>query len=210
MFYIRLSIYLIITICVFPARSGAYEDFFQAVRFDRPSVVMGLLQRGFDPNSRDESGQTAMTIAAREGSMRVLELLLEHPKIDMNAQNRAGESALMMVALKGNADMARRMIERGAAVHQPGWSPLHYAATGPESKIVAMLLDRGAPVDARAPNGSTPLMMAAQYSSETTVILLLERRADARLTNMEGLNAADLARMGGRATLAERLSMAPR
>jgi uncharacterized protein len=142
--------------------------------------------------------------------MRVVELLLEQPKIDMNALNRAGESALMMVALKGDADIARRMIERGAAVHQPGWSPLHYAATGPEPKIVAMLLDRGAPVDARAPNGSTPLMMAAQYGSETTVIVLLERRADARLTNMEGLNAAEFARMGGRAKLAERLSAAPR
>lgn len=210
MFYIRFVLYTILSICIFPAFSGSYEDFFQAVQFDRPSVVRDLLQRGFDPNSYDESGQTAATLAAREGSMRVLDLLLQQPKIDLNARNRSGETALMMVALKGNLDMARRMVEQGAAIHQPGWSPLHYAATGPEPRIAAMLLDRGAPIDARAPNGSTPLMMAAQYGSEVTVDLLLDRHADARLTNLHGRTAADFAQMEGRAKLAERLSKTPR
>lgn len=210
MSHIRFAIYLILSIYVSPVFSGAYEDFFQAVRFDRPNVVLQLMQRGFDPNSRDESGQTAMTLAAREGSTRVLEVLLQQPRIDLNAKNLDGESALMLVAIKGQTDMARRMIERGAAVHQPGWNPLHYAACGPDPKIVAMLLDRGAPIDARAPNGSTPLMMAAQYGSEATVMLLLERRADTRLTNTQGLTAAEFARTVGRATLAERLSTLPR
>jgi uncharacterized protein len=208
--YIKFIAYLILNTCISSSVAGSYEDFFQAVRLDRPNVVAQLLQRGFDPNSRDESGQTAMTLAAREGSIRVLDLLLRHPKIDLNAHNRAGESALMMVALKGHTDMARRMIEQGASIHQPGWSPLHYAAVGPDAKIADMLLDRGVPIDARAPNGSTPLMMAAQYGGEVTVIRLLERRADARLVNTEGLNAADFARIGGRTALADRLSMPPR
>lgn len=208
--YIRFTVYLFISACIFPAFSGSYEDFFQAVRLDNSSVVALLMQRGFDPNSRDESGQTAMTLAAREGAVRVLDLLLQHPRIELNAHNRAGETALMMAALKGRSDMARRMIEQGASVHQSGWSPLHYAAAGPDPKIAAMLLDRGAPVDARAPNGSTPLMMAAQYGSEATVILLLERRSDARLTNAEGLNAADFARMGGRPALGDRLAVPSR
>jgi hypothetical protein len=32
-----------------------------------------------------------------------------------------------------------------------------------------LLLDKGAPVNARGPNGLTPLMMAARYGSETIV-----------------------------------------
>jgi hypothetical protein len=52
-------------------------------------------------------------------------------------------------------------------------------------------------------------MMAAQYGS-VTVMLLLERRADTRLTNTQGLTAAEFARTVGRATLAERLSTLPR
>ena len=68
-------------------------------------------------------------------------------------------------------------------MHQDGWSPLHYAAAGPEPKIVAMLLDRGAPIDARSPNQTTPLMMAAGYGAEANVDLLLARGADKRLRN---------------------------
>ena len=56
-----------------------------------------------------------------------------------------------------------------APINQPGWSPLHYAAAGPEPKIVALLLERGAIVDAEAPNRSTPLMMAAGYGKEESV-----------------------------------------
>ena len=102
----------------------------------------------------------------------------------------------MMAALRGQLDWARRLLERGAKVHQAGWSPLHYAATGPEPKIVALLLDRGAPIDAPSPNRTTPLMMAARYGAEASVDLLLARGADKRLRNDRDLDAARLCRAG--------------
>jgi len=97
---------------------------------------------------------------------------------------------------------------RGAKVHGEGWSPLHYAATGPEPEFVRLLLEKGAPVDARSPNGSTPLMMAARYGSEASVDLLLARGADPKLRNQRDLTAADFARMDGRESLAKRLESA--
>ena len=48
-------------------------------------------------------------------------------------------------------------------------------------------------------------MMAARYGPETSVDLLISRGADPRLRNDKGLNAADFARLTGRASLAERL-----
>jgi uncharacterized protein len=115
----------------------------------------------------------------------------------------------MLAALKGHASLVKRLLERGAAVNQAGWSALHYAATGPDSDIVRLLIERGATLDARSPNATTPLMMAAQYGSEASVQVLLARGADPHLRNERGLSAADFARMAGREQLAERLQ-APR
>jgi ankyrin repeat protein len=70
---------------------------------------------------------------------------------------------------------------------------------------VKLLLDRGAPIDAGSPNGSTALMMAAQYGSEASVELLLSRGADAKIKNDRGLTAGDFARLAKRETLAAKL-----
>jgi len=208
--YFKIVIYIIVNIAVFPAAAGSYEDFFQAVRLDNAAPVEDLLRRGFDPNSTDEAGQPALALAAREGSVKVWTLLLRHPQLKPDAKNSAGETALMLAALKGREDLVSRLLERGAAVNQEGWSPLHYAATGPSPGIVRLLLQRGASIDARSPNGTTPLMMAAQYGAEESVTLLLAHRADARVRNERGLNAADFARLIGREKLAQRLDSTQR
>ena len=102
------------------------------------------------------------------------------------------------------------LIERGAALNQPGWSALHYAATGPEPKIVQLLLERGADIDAASPNGTTPLMMAAQYGSEESVKLLLARGADAKRRNQRDMGAVDFAKLSGREPLVRRLEQLQR
>jgi ankyrin repeat protein len=185
--------------------AGSFDDFFAAIRNDRAGTLSELLVRGFDPNTRDEKGQPGLTIAMQERSMKAAKALLAQPTLDVNALNRAGESALMLAALKGEGVGVQLLLERGAKVNQPGWSPLHYAATGPEPKLVQLLLDRGAAINAEAPNGSTPLMMAAQYGSEDSVKVLLVAGADAKRRNERGLTAADFARLSGREALTKQL-----
>lgn len=187
------------------AHAGAYEDFLKAVEVNDAGAVQRLLQRGMDPNTRDEKGQPALTLALRGEAFPVAEALFASPQLDVNASNAAGETPLMMAALKGQADWVQRLLARGARVQQPGWSPVLYAASGPEPKVLALLLDKGAPVDARSPNGTTPLMMAARYGSEQSVDLLLARGADPSARNERQLSAADFARQGGREALAQRL-----
>jgi hypothetical protein len=187
-----------------------YEDFFQAVSRDDADTVRVLLQRGFDPNSRNPEGQTALHLALRDQSERIAQALWSSPALDVNALNGSAETPLMMAALRGDLQWAQRLLERGAKVHKDGWSPLHYAATGTEPKIVAMLLDRGAPIDALSPNRSTPLMMAANYGVEGSVDVLLARGADKRLRNDRNLDAYDFAKMAGREFLEARLKVPPR
>lgn len=205
-FYFRYVWLLVLASWISIARAGAYEDFFAALERDDARTVVALLQRGFDPNSRNPEGQVAFFLALRQPAPAVAEALWAHPQLQVDAVNGVGETPLMMAALRGQVGWMRRLLERGARVHQEGWSPIHYAATGPEPQAVELLLDRGAPVDARSPNGTTPLMMAARYGSERSVALLLQRGADRRLRNQRDLDAADFAREAGREALARQLA----
>lgn len=203
--YLKKIAYLILAMGVLSANAGSFDEFFIAIRNDNTSTLRALLQRGFDPNTADERGQPGLTLAMQENSPRAAKLLLEQPGLKIDALNLAGESALMMAALKGDMAGVKMLLERGAKVNQGGWSPLHYAATGPEPDIVRLLLARGAEIDATAPNGITPLMMAAQYGSEDSVTLLLERGADPNRRSQRDMRAADFAKLAGRDRLAASL-----
>jgi ankyrin repeat protein len=203
--YFRNTLYLIVALNVSSALAGAFDDFFRAIRTNNANGVGELLVKGFDPNTHEESGQSALTLSIRESADKVTDALLSHPQLDVNALNRAGESALMLAALKGDMALVRRLVERGATINQSGWNALHYAATGPNPEVAGWLIERGAQLDALSPNGTTALMMAAGYGNEQTAELLLAKQADAQLRNQRGLSAADFARTAGRETLAKRL-----
>jgi hypothetical protein len=190
------------------AVAGAYEDFFKAVEFDDAASVSRLLGRGFDPNTLSESGQLPLFLALREGSYKVATALVAHPEIRIDKANAVGETPLMVTAMKGSMEWTQRLVERGALVDRDGWTPLQYAATGPDPAIAGFLLDRGARIDALSPRGTTALMLAARYGDERTVALLLERGADAKLRDPRGMSASDFARGGGREPLAQRLDQA--
>ena len=208
--YFKILIYIIITVRVFSANAGSFDDFFIAIRNDNVGNLNELLSRGFDPNTRNEKGQPGLVVAMQEHSLKAARALLALPAVEVDALNQAGESALMIAALKGDLEGMQLLLTRGAKVNQLGWSALHYAATGPETKAVQLLLDKGAAIEAASPNGSTPLMMAAQYGSEGSVKLLLARGADPKRRNQLNLSAADFARRAGRESLAKQLEQAVR
>lgn len=186
------------------------EEFFRAVEMDRANVLTGLLKAGLDPNQRDARGQVALTLALREDSHRAVDLLLAAPKLDVNAANPAGETPLMMAALKGRLQTMAQLLALGAQVRREGWTPLHYAASGASLEAIDLLLSRDAAIDAPAPNGNTPLMMAAAYGSIDGAELLLKRGADPRPANLAGRTASELAQGAGRDELAGHILSADR
>jgi hypothetical protein len=192
------------------SNAGSYEDFFHAIEVDDGRTVSQLLERGFDPNTPDPNGQVGLFLALRAESHKAAEALWGSKELKVDAANGHGETPLMMAALRGATVWCERLVGRGAAINREGWTPLHYAASGPEPRAVALLLERGAHVDAPAPNGNTALMMAARYGPEESVTLLLQREADTRLRNQRGMTAADFARGAGREALALRLDRSQR
>lgn len=206
----KILLQLLLATSVSCALAGAYDDLFVAVIRDDAGSLAKLLRQGVDPNSRDPKGFPALAVAIKRESPKAFEMLLAHPAIDVDARNAAGETPLMLAAIAGELEASQQLVARGAQVQFPGWSPIHYAASGPNTRLVQWLLDRGAQVDAESPNGTTPLMLAAQHAPEGTVELLLKRGADPRKRNQRGLQAADYAEMGGRDFLVERFEKLPR
>jgi uncharacterized protein len=185
--------------------AGIFEDFFRAVEMDLADNLTSILKRGFDPNTVNEQGQSGLYLAMREGAEKAAMVLVTAPGVEVDRPNQVGETPLMMAALKGHAAWCVRLIDKGAAVNRTGWTPLHYAASGPNVEAVRVLLDRAAIIDARSPNGTTALMMAARYGTEASVQLLVQRGASMALRNEQDLTAADFAKLAGREKLAASL-----
>lgn len=209
-FNFKKFLYLAVFIGVSAAHAGAYEDFFQAVRQDDADAVQALLARGFDPNTLDSQGRSGLFLALGAHSLKVAQALLDSPKINVETRDRQDESPLMMAALKGELAMVQELIAKGADINKPGWTPLHYAATGGHDDIVSLLLEHSAYIDAASPNGTTPLMMAAYYGTTATVRTLLEQGADPALKNEQGLTAIDFAQRGHRPDAVELITQAIR
>ena len=208
--YFKFTAYLVFIIGISVARAGSYEDFFVAIKQDNPQAVTALLARGFDPNTVDPNGMHGLYLALREPSLKVAEVLIAWPKTNLEWRTPQDESPLMMAALRGHTELAKRLVARGADVNKTGWTPLHYAATHGHLAIMELLLEEHAYIDAESPNGTTPLMMAAHYGTPEAVKLLLVTGADASLKNQQGLTAVDFAHRGGRKDAAELIARAIR
>lgn len=208
--WLKNLVYLIVLIGFSFANAGSYDDFFRAIKEDDAKTVRSLLQRGFDPNTPSPTGVHGLYTALQEGSLKVAETLIAWPKTNVEWRTPQDESPLMIASLKGHTELARKLMARDADVNKPGWTPLHYAATGGHLKIMEMLLEEHAFIDAQSPNGTTPLMMAAHYGSPAAVKLLLEAGADTQMKNELGLSALDFARRANRTDAAELILAAQR
>ena len=207
---VKLTIYLIVLYGFSTASAGSYDDFFTAIKRDDASTVSTLLKRGFDANTLNPAGEHGLILAVREPSPKVLAVLINTPKIDIEPRTAKDESPLMLAALKGLTEIVQQLIDKNADVNKTGWTPLHYAATNGHLQVMQLLLDNHAYIDAESPNGTTPLMMAAHYGTVEAVKLLLQAGADPMLKNIQSLSAIDFAQIAKRQDVAEAIAVSIR
>jgi ankyrin repeat protein len=172
-----------ITLAAEPAAepTPAQVSYFRAIQIDNVAGVKKALAGGVGPNVREPGGETGLIVAIRNDASQVATVLMDQPGIDLEARAPNGNTALMMAAFRKNMPLVVDLLRRGAHINQPGWSALHYAAAGGSVEITNLLLDRQAHIDAEAPSGMTPLMLAAREGQEDVVKVLLARGADATL-----------------------------
>jgi hypothetical protein len=212
-----LALLLVVYLCssIAPAHSAGLQ--IDPLRFNALIEAGDLhsakqwLNAGLDPDFEGDRIGSGMMIGAWEGNIAMMELFLRHGA-DVNHRNGQGEQALMHAAWKGQTAAAQWLLDHGARVNREGtqWSALHYAVFAGHEAVARLLMEQGADIEARAPNGSTVLMMAAREGHETLARLLLERGADPDAINEQGDNALTWALRHGNVRIAQAVASAER
>ena len=168
-----------------------------------PAVVAKLLDAGADPNAATEMGETALMTCAKTGTADALQPLLDHGAKANAREASHGQTALMWAATQADPDVVRVLLAHGADVHarsdshllpvnlgdgdpfedyvmqpQRGSTPLLFAARRGRIENARLLLDAGADVNEKAPNGESALVLASFSGQGEFAAFLLERGAD--------------------------------
>ncbi|MDE3117836.1 MAG: ankyrin repeat domain-containing protein [Nitrospirota bacterium] len=150
-----------------------------AVEANSLELVQLLLSKGADPNLPDDPTIAPLGHAARKNNREMASLLLEH-------KARAGkEYALRMMALHGDVETVRLLLDQGADVNDPrvtNWTALKEAAWGNDAgkqlRVIQLLLERGADPTAVDDQGWTAAQWA-EYRGKPALAKVL-REAEAR------------------------------
>ena len=166
-------------------RGIAYTSasFFERVQAGDVSAVRLFIAAGMDIHTQDDDDRTALSVAAWEGHVEVVRILVEQwvAAAGAQAQDDDGTTVLMWVALGGDVEMVRLLLDKGADIHaqnNAGRTVLMHAARGGDVEVVRLLLDKGADLNAQDASDQSALMYAAWGGDAEMVRLLLENGAD--------------------------------
>ncbi|NBS66383.1 MAG: ankyrin repeat domain-containing protein, partial [Betaproteobacteria bacterium] len=187
---LRASLALVLVLFLSQAVQAQSPAFWRAIETNDINTLRTELMRGANPNARHPDHGPAIVAAARFKAFDVVRVLASLNATDVDAASVADENALMLVSTLGDRRSFDALLQRGAQVNRPGWTPLHYAASGGQLELVKVLIEQHAFIDAQSPNNTTPLMMAARMRALPVVQYLIDQGADPSLRNQAGLDAA--------------------
>jgi ankyrin repeat protein len=107
-------------------------------------------------------------------------LLAKGAVLDAVARNRFHNTPLVVAMLGDAVNAAALLLSKGANVEAPeegGARALHLAAESGDERLVTVLLDHRAQIDARSDDGTTPLGVAMKKGREAIAKLLRSRGA---------------------------------
>jgi ankyrin repeat protein len=176
------------------------------------SLLMHCIYRGRRDLAETVAGKKKALDIFEAASLGRLDRLkeLSRDTATINSRSKDGFTALHFAGFFGQPASVSLLIENGAVVDAIAANsmkvmPLHSAASARNLEAVRLLLEHGAPPNARQEAGWVPLHAAAQNGDRPMVDLLLLHGADPRLSNDDGKTAAMVAREKGHAEIAARL-----
>jgi cytohesin len=115
------------------------------------------------PAKPEEKPTPSLHQAAAAGDRQQVDKLLPEGA-NVNERGPWGYTPLHRASMRGNVELAKLLISKGAYVNAPdgrdGMMPLHHAAASGNIQSVELLLSKGADLDAKQKGGRTPLFEA--------------------------------------------------
>uniref|UniRef100_A0A4X2MF72 KN motif and ankyrin repeat domains 3 n=1 Tax=Vombatus ursinus TaxID=29139 RepID=A0A4X2MF72_VOMUR len=162
-------------------------------------------------NLADGNGNSALHYSVSHSNFDIVRLLLDTGVCEVDHQNRAGYTALMLAALasvdgEDDMDVIRRLFSLGnvnAKASQAGQTALMLAVSHGRQDMVAALLACGADVNLQDEEGSTALMCASEHGRvEMVKLLLAQPTCDQDVLDNEGTSALAIALEAGQEEVA--------
>jgi len=158
----------------------------RAAKYGQAHIVGYLLDLKWTSSQKydvsvKEASMQALVAAAQNKQIKVFEMLLDLPYININTcDTLTGLTPLCAAAKSGDKRIVEMLLERKTNTTQ--WdvydqAPLHNAAKEGKLEIVDLLLQNGAVVDQIDGHGRTSLMLSASYGKLEIVKLLMKRGA---------------------------------
>lgn len=157
---------------------------------DRPALIQFLIAYGVPTDGLDSGKATPLQWAAHWGFTGDVKILLKKGAAPWEAR----EDALVNAQVYGHDAIVRLLMENGMRgdTHNRQHPSLLILAVRPGNAAhVAYLLAHHADVNARDPDGATPLMRAAELGDAAIICLLLAAHADPTLKDYEERTARD-------------------
>ncbi len=179
----------------------------------KSDILSALYNRNDDEAHRlaDQARELTIWEAAALGRSDLVLKLLDRDSSLVNAFAPDGVTPLSLAAFFNAPSTVRLLLDRGAEIAAVARNvmkvqALHAAVASRNAETVALLINRGADVNARQQVGYTPLMGAASGGREDLADMLLRHGADPSLVSEDGKTAASIAKEHGHDALAEKLS----
>jgi uncharacterized protein len=157
------------------------RDLLDAIRRGDTSALKSALASKVDPNTKDETGATALMYAAAYASAADVQLLLE-AGADVNAANGFGSTALMWAA--GDPAKVRLLLDRGAA-------PNARAVDRTTALLVAARLESGESMRLLIERGANPTLTASDTVNLLQVAYTAESPDVRRVLSESGVALKD-------------------
>ena len=151
------------------------EIAFQSARTGDLETLAEFFAAGQPVNGTNKRGDTLLTVAAYGGQAEAVALILKQKKVEIDAKNAMGLTALTAAAFKGEVEIAKALVEAKAdvnAANESGQTALMFAALAGRTKVVEYLLKAGADAKATDKSGNTPLSLAKGQGAKDVVKLL--------------------------------------